>query len=155
MIPAETPDTSDLHTLQRSARAARQAFAGTFGPFVRSMRRAMDDFRQAREAGMSQADAERGLEAVLRDSWEKPATKFPPLCDACDDVGWREMTCWSAQRCGRKICTDMRDDWGHFYVESCGCVAGDKLRKKTRTYDEGLAAVGRRKKPALKGFNRL
>jgi hypothetical protein len=93
--------------------------------FVAEMKAAMLAYLGMRREGVSREDACQGVEAVLRGSWSKPVTKFPPRCDLCDDSGWLFRTCTDGMRCRRESCHKKHPASEHSYVEKCGCVAGD------------------------------
>ena len=106
----------------------------------------MAEYLKMREQGVSQEDACKGLEGVLREVF--PLSKFGPRCLECDDSGWRERVCWANQRCGREWCAKAHPAHEHAYLEPCGCPAGDRHRARLARGDEALAAVGKvTKKP--------
>jgi hypothetical protein len=117
------------------------------------MQGAVSQYLQARTEGVDREHAIAGLDAELRAAWPKSVSKFKPACDACDDTGYREMTCWDSQRCGREVCA-RNPERQHAYVVSCDCVKGDRFRPKTFTPDDQLASVGRTQKKRG-GFTRF
>lgn len=138
----------------KAARASRRAFASSpVSAFVRKMRDVIALFLRAREEGVSREDGIRGIEEELRAAWPKTVSKFKPACDECDDTGWREMVCWDRQRCGRKLCA-ANPERQHAYVVACECAAGDRMRRRQRTTDDDLAAVGKTAKKRG-GFSRF
>ncbi len=145
----------ELAEMRKTARAGRKAFAAVFSPFVRAMRKAIKLFLDARADGVSREDAEKGLELELREAWPKSVSKFAPDCGSCDDTGWTEHLCWADRRCGRKWCAAALSSSQHLYVEPCGCAAGDRMRKKIQTTDDGIAAAGRMVKKRAGSFSRV
>lgn len=154
---SDDPLREEHARLQRVVAMSRHKFAvSTDGVFARTMMAAMDEYHAARKAGMSREDACRGLEAVLRDVWPKPTTKFPPQCEACQGTGYRDMTCWHEQRCQREICHTAHPSFEHGYVVTCECTAGDKFRPVSQQPDDVVAAAGRmprKRKP--QGWSRV
>jgi hypothetical protein len=144
----------DAHQqLRREARANRRAFATSpEGGIARQLTKAMGDYHRMRTEGVSREDACRGLELVLRDAFQ--LSKFPPACLECDDSGWREMACWSEQRCGRRLCATAHPAHEHRYVVPCDCSAGDKHRPKRYAPEDEIARVGRMPK-RKSGFTRF
>ena len=146
-LPAETRAEAAVK------RKAQRAFAAVYSPFVRAMWAAMASYDKARAEGMERADAERGIEAVLRSEWPTSTTKFPPQCDACDDTGYVEHICRPYVRCQRDKCSTKGEDWQHRYVVPCHCPKGDRFRQKVNTPEDALASAGNVSKS--KGFTRL
>jgi hypothetical protein len=144
----------EVAEMRKSACAGRKAFAAVFSPFVRAMRKAMGLYLTARDQGVSREDAEKGLELEIRGCWPKGVSKFAPQCGSCDDTGWTEHTCWERHRCGREVCAK-NPERQHLYVEPCGCANGDRMRKKIRTTEDALAAVGRTAKKRSGSFSRI
>lgn len=154
MTPDVLEQQAELAKLRKEARAARRQFArSSLGAFARAMLAAFGEYEQARRDGVSREDGCRGLEAVLRDAWPKRPSKFAPKCDACDDTGYREMTCWDRHRCYREECA-MNPERQHPYVVPCDCAAGDRMRPRYRSGDDDLAAVGKTQKKR-RGFSRM
>jgi hypothetical protein len=123
--------------------------------FVETMKAAVDEYLRMRSEGVDREDAERGLEAVLRESWPKPPSKFPPACEDCHGTGYREMTCWDQQRCQRESHATWSPALEHTYVVLCSCIAGDRFRRaKLEPVDE-MASVGRGRKRKPTGWTKL
>jgi len=140
--------------LKAEARANRRAFfKSEDSAFVKEMKQAQKSYVQMRSEGVSLDDACRGLEAVLRGAWPKPATKFPAQCEACEDGGWRFRTCADQMRCGRMWCANQHPASEHTYVEPCGCVAGDRHQKRIAQVDDEIAAAGRMAKRKTRGWS--
>lgn len=137
----------DTKALRASARASRRDFAqSSMGRFERVMRAAMRDYLSVREQGVSREDAVKGIEAVLRDVWPIKGPRYCPVCDVCDDTGWRLRTCTHELRCARtRICHYAEPEWKHTYVVPCDCAAGDKFRAKLQTREDALVSIGRTK----------
>ncbi len=119
--------------IQRAVQESRrQSVVAGDTAFVRTMQKVMDDYREARAAGLTKEQAVPGIEAVLRSVWPKRATKFPPTCDACEDTGYMEHTCWAQQRCERPFCNTAHPGHEHQYVTPCSCPKGDGPGGRTR-----------------------
>ena len=146
---------AEVEAERRAIRSRRRAFAQTDGPFVKAMKGAMVEYDKMRKDGVSREDAIRGLEAVLRDSWPFKTTQFPAQCDVCDDTGFREVTCWAEQRCGRKRCAHEHPAFEHAMAVPCDCTAGDRHRAKSGYTGEAIAAVGRRQKRKPQGWTKV
>lgn len=156
--PPDDPLGQQHADARRDAARARRGFASSqLGAFANAMSAAMTEYHRMREAGVSREDACKGLEAVIRDAWPKPTTKYPPACSDCDGTGWREMVCWAEQRCGRRVCVDRHPSWEHRYVVSCHCLAGDRRRARPTMPEDALTAVGRMqtRKKTNRGFTRV
>lgn len=126
-----------------AARASRQAFRQSpDSKFVRTMQAAISQYLTARTQGVSREDGIRGLEEELRGAWPKSVSKFKPGCDACEDTGWAEHTCWDQHRCGRRVCAN-NPDRQHLYVEPCHCPKGDAKRARVPVMEDAMAAAGR------------
>lgn len=153
-----TDHLRDEHeSLQRAVQQSRKAFAaGPASPFVKAMQDTMDEYLRMRKEGVSREDAVKGIEAVLREVWPKPTTKFPPACDGCEGTGWHRRTCWHEQRCGRLRCQQLHPAWEHFYVVPCHCTDGDRFRPRAVESDDEIAAMSRTetRKPKPRGFTR-
>lgn len=150
------PLRDEHEQMQRAVLSARKQFAqSALSPFASEMIQAMDDFREARKAGIASDDGERGIEAVLRSVWSKPTSKFPPACTLCDDLGRREKRCTDAMRCGRKFCVDAHPSHEHAYMEPCGCEAGDRFRPKVYGADDDIALAGKVRKKKPQGWTRI
>jgi hypothetical protein len=138
----------------KEARKGRKAFAASpLSAFVRTMRKVITQYLGARASGVSQEDGIRGIEEELRAAWPKSVSKFVPDCNACDDTGWEEKTCWDQQRCGRRTCADNPARL-HLYVVPCRCMKGDRFRPRVWQPEDQIAAVGKTQK-AKRGFSRL
>lgn len=144
----------DAFREQRQAiREARRAFASSpDAGFARAMREAMAEYQQARMNGVSQADAIRGIEAVLRDVWPRKVSKFAPACSVCEDTGWELRTCCHGMRCQRRSCQEAHPAEEHAYAVWCACPAGDKFRVR-RADEDAVAAAGRM--PKKRGWTKL
>jgi hypothetical protein len=143
-------------SLQRATQDARRhSLAGGVTAFVRAMQKVMDDYRDARAAGMSRADAVKGIAAELRSVWPHHPTKFGPQCDACEDTGWREMSCWSEQRCGREMCAKAHPGHEHLYVVPCDCPKGDPKGKGRQRQMDDISEAMKVRKPKPRGFARV
>lgn len=155
--PAGDPLTVAHRQLRQDVTASRRDFRRSpLGAFTTAMEAAMRDYHQARAQGVAQEDACRGLEAVLRDAWPLPPTRFAPACDTCDDVGWRIRSCWHEQRCGRPRCARSHPAHEHPYAVPCDCAAGDKFRRRSgdAAPEAAIIAAGRtQRKP--RGFSRF
>lgn len=143
-------------SLQRATLDARRhSVAGNLTAFVRKMQKVMDDYREARAAGMSRADAVKGIEAELRSVWPHRPSKFGPACDACEDTGWREVVCWSDLRCGRESCAKGHPGFEHTYVMACDCAKGDRRAGRlAMDTPDAVADAMRVRKPKRSGFSR-
>lgn len=138
-----------------AARVGRHAFSRTpESPFAKSMKAAQMDYRQARAEGVSKEDCCRGLEAVLRSVWPHAPTKFPAVCDTCDDTGWRMKTCTHEMRCGRTHCGLQHPAHEHPYAVPCDCASGDKRRKQVRQVEDEYAAAGKTAKRKANNWSR-
>jgi hypothetical protein len=153
--PVTDPQGAAAAQAERAhARSVRREFlTSPVSAFVRAMKGAITQYLAAREQGVSRQDGIRGLEEELRGAWPKSVSKFKPACDACDDTGYREWTCWDQQRCGREVCAK-NPERTHLYVVPCDCAKGDRFRPKTFTPDDQLASVGRTHKKRG-GFTRF
>lgn len=148
-------EVTDVQGLRKLARAGRKAFAALpISRFVRVMRETMREYIVAREQGVSQEDAVKGIEAVLRAEWPQRPTKYP-TCDECDNSGWRITACTHAMRCNRYRCGTSEPAWEHNYAVPCECVSGDKFRAKPPAVVDELATVGRTKRRRQGGFSRM
>lgn len=143
--------------LRREARQGRREFAkSTERKFARAMREAMTEYHRMREQGVSREDACRGLEAVIREAWPKALSKFGPMCQACEDTGWRETSCTHAMRCGRRWCSTATPEWDHLYVVACDCANGERFKARLRSAEDEIAAVGRQSRKAKRAdFSRV
>lgn len=145
----------ELAEAKKAARASRRAFAQSpISAFVRKMRAVITEYLKARLAGVSREDGIRGIEEELRGAWPKSVSKFRPNCDACDDTGYVEHTCWDQQRCGRRVCA-ANPERQHLYVEPCHCPNGDRMRAKVATTDDAIAAAGRTQKRKTRGWRQV
>ncbi len=136
----------EMTEAKRAVRASRRAFArSSVSVFVRTMWDAIAQYLEARSQGVSREHGVKGLEEELRGAWPKSVSKFTVNCDACDDTGWREMTCWDRHQCGRETCA-ANPEKQHLYVVICDCGKGDRFRKRKFTDDDQIAAVGRTQK---------
>lgn len=143
-------------SLQRATQDARRhAIVGNVTAFVRTMQRVMDEYREARAAGISRADAVKGIEAELRSVWPHRPSKFGPQCDACEDTGWREQTCWSDLRCGREMCAKAHPGFEHLFVVPCDCQKGDRRAGRGMDTPDAVAEAMRIRKPRAKSFSRF
>ena len=115
--------------------------------FVQTMTATMGEYLRMRAQGVSREDAERGIEAVLREAWPKRTTKFPPQCDECDDTGWAYHVCTHQMRCSTHAQRDLHPSVEHSYVTPCHCAKGDRHRKQARGLDDEIAAVGKVQRP--------
>lgn len=151
----DDPLRAEHESLQRAVASSRRAFQHEAGPFVLAMTAAMDEYRTMRQTGVSQEDACKGLEAVIRDVWPKPTTRYPPACSDCEATGWRGMVCWHEQRCGRESCARRaHPSLEHRYVVPCDCTSGERFRPRVWQPEDQLAAVGKMK-PKKRGFTRM
>lgn len=142
--------------LQRAVLDSRRhAEAMPVSEFVREMRKVMDDYRDARAAGMSREDAEKGIESALRSLWPKPPSKFGPVCDDCDDTGWQEQTCSVVHRCGRQRCEQGPSSVEHTYVVACHCPRGDGPAGRTLASPVDQVSEATKSKPKKRGFSRF
>jgi hypothetical protein len=143
-------------SLQRATQDARRhVLTGSLTAFVRKMQTVMDDYLAARAAGLSRMDAVRGIEAELRSVWPHRQTKFGPQCDACEDIGWREQTCWADHRCGRASCANGHPGYEHLYVVACECPKGDvRAGRGMATPDAVADAMRTTRKPRRSSFSR-
>lgn len=148
-------DPSGVETFrenQQRARAGRAAFAHSpDSAFVRAMQGAISQYLKARDQGVNQEDGIRGIEEELRACWPKSVSKFVPECDACDDTGYRELTCWDRQQCGRKVCA-ANPERQHLYMVPCDCAKGGRMRERVKHTDDGIAAAARTPKRKSGGW---
>lgn len=141
-------------SLQRAVAASRRQFAvSSDSAFVREMKKAIEDYLELRARGMSREDGIKGLEAVLREMWPNKPSKFAPECAACDDTGWREMTCWAEQRCSRTRCQEVHPAHEHRYVVPCDCSRGDKRAGRNMDTPDAIAEAMRVRKPKPRGWS--
>lgn len=144
----------ELAEAKKAVRASRRAFARSpEGAFARAMRDAMGEYHKARAAGVSRDDAVKGLEHVLREVWPNQPSKFGPACDACEDTGYVEHTCWDQHRCGRQRCA-RNPELQHAYVTPCHCAKGDLKRTRVRGVEDQIAAAVKTAKKRG-GFSRI
>jgi hypothetical protein len=135
---------------RRKATTARTVTARS--PFVKAMIEAQAEYLSMRDQGVSQEDAIKGLEHVLREVWPKHPTKFP-VCEDCDGTGWADRQCRQYMRCERERCHEKGDSWQHRYIVPCDCPRGDRFRPHASNPDEGFDHVGKSPKP--KSFSRF
>jgi hypothetical protein len=155
MMTAMTDQLREEHaSLQRAVKQSRRAFEQSpESAFAKAGREVMDDYDAMRKAGVSQEDAVKGIEAVLRAIWPKPVSKFSDVCEVCGDTGYQEHTCWHEHRCARDRHRDWHPAQEHAYVSPCDCQRGDRFRPRPYAPQDEIAAVARSKaKP--KGFTR-
>ncbi len=152
--PSTDPNgAAEFNAAKRAARETRRAFAlSPVSAFVRVMQGAIRQYLEARAQGVEVEHGIAGLEAELRGAWPKSVSKFKPLCDACEDTGYRELVCWDRQRCGREVCAK-NPDRQHPYVVPCDCAKGDRMRRRIKSTDDALAAIGKTQKK--RGFSRM
>ena len=135
--------TAEFYAAKQAARANRKAFAASpDSAFVKAMQSAIGQYLQARAQGVSRDDGIAGIEAELRGCWPKGVSKFTPDCPHCEDTGWMEHTCWAEHRCGRDVCAK-NPEREHLYAEPCTCTKGDRMRPKSKSTEDAIAAVGR------------
>lgn len=150
------PLREEHNRLKAEARANRREFAKTpESAFVKEMREAIVGYLQMRAQGIAREDACKGLELVLRSAWPKKATKYPALCDLCDDTGWRLRTCTHQMRCERRFCREAHPAHEHDYVQACDCVAGDRKRARVVQVEDEIAAASRMAKKKPRGFSAI
>lgn len=138
----------EFTSARQVARANRAAFKKSpASKFVKSMQAAMREYERMLSEGVSSDDAERGIEAVLHDTWPHTPRRSD-TCGTCDGTGWRERLCQHAVRCNRKKCGLSEPQWEHAYVVPCDCVDGDRHRAKIPTGEDSLVSVGRSKRPS-------
>lgn len=140
----------------REARRERKAFsASPASAFVRSMQECMAAYLKARSQGVEREDAIRGIEHVLRETWLKQTTKYPP-CESCDGTGWEKLVCRPYVRCERESCQAKDDEWQHTYAVPCSCPKGDRFREKVVTVEDEFASVGKSKRgKSHRGFSKI
>lgn len=143
-------DLDDPETLRAAARRERRVFAQSpLSPFVTAMQACMRDYLAARAQGVSQEDAVKGLEEVVRAVWPARRSKFPPACTVCEDLGWRLVECHHGLRCGRERCSWADETWTHPFVVPCGCAQGDRFRRSgqrpVRSPEDEVEAAGKRR----------
>ena len=144
----------ELAEAKKAVKASRRAFTkSTDSVFVKAMKAVMSQYLQARAQGVSRDDGIKGIEAELRDAWPNAVSKFGLDCQACDDTGFVEHTCWHEQRCGRRVCA-LNPEYQHAYVTFCHCPKGDRKRPKQRAPEDDLASVGKTAKKRG-GFTRM
>jgi hypothetical protein len=147
-LPVETRDE------KRSALKARKAFAAVFSPFVKAMQTVTQAYLDARRQGVERADAAKGLEEVLRDTWPGRTTKYPHKCQACEDTGYEEHVCRPYVRCERPSCQRKGEDFQHTYVRPCECAKGQAFNRKANPPQEWVQdSVGKVSKK--KGWSRV
>lgn len=144
---------ADARAERKAIYAKRKDFTAAFGSFVRTMRDAMTGYLGMRAQGVEREDAIKGLESVIRDTWPKPTTKYPPACDLCEDTGYQQHLCRQYARCERVNCNQKGESWQHLYVRPCECVKGQRFEPKAR-YTPELATVGKVAKKRG-GFSRM
>lgn len=115
---------------------------------------ALLEYLKYRKAGVSKLDAVRGVEAIIRETWPLPPTKFEPRCQNCEDTGWSERLCWDQERCGRRFCGN-HSEYEHRYVEPCFCLAGERHKARIATVDDAIARAGKTAKKKPSGFSRV
>lgn len=150
----------DQWTEQKQARrevyAQRRAFGRSHaGKIAQLVWTALGEYAEARDVGVSQYDACKGFDGILRDVF--PLTHYPMKCETCGDTGYQERVCKDGRRCEGHYCSREPDAaFAHLYVEPCGCPAGDKFRKKVWVPGDTDApiAAGNVKRKA-RGFTRL
>lgn len=153
--PNPLPEASKF--AQRAAMKARKAFAEKFSPFVKAMQEAIETYLSFRKQGISRADAIKGLEHVLRETWPKNVSKFSAMCDACDDTGFEEHVCQLYARCGSKFCERKGDEHQHLFVRFCQCGKGRgfaAVARRKSGKDEPAESIGKVSKPK-RGFSRI
>jgi hypothetical protein len=100
---------------------------------------------QLKAGGMAGADLDRGLEAVLRDSWPKPTDRTEPWhdgCSNCRDYGIEMGHCLGDATCGRR-----KTHGAHEYGKPCWCPLGRKFHDKlVPTDDDAMTLAARPKK---------
>lgn len=150
---AESEDWAEQRQLKAEAREGRHTFRqGPEQGLAQTLRATMTEYHHMRGQGVSQEDACRGLEAILRDVF--PVTHFPPHCAVCADTGWEEQTCSFPRRCGRRRCSEAEDAFEHGYVEPCICPSGDKFRQRLMAVADAEVAAGKTKR-RTRSFSRL
>lgn len=149
-IGIDTPEDAALE--RRLVRRRRKQFAAEMTPFALAMQDAMSEYRRMRSQGVSREDGIRGLEAVLRASWPKAASKFGFTCGNCEDTGWVEHHCAPGRFCGRELCLRRHPPVEHTYVRPCGCPKGDEHRRKMPTAEDAVSAAGRVQKGKKRGW---
>lgn len=146
---------AEHESLQRAVQSSRKAFTSTkLSAFAQQGFDCIDQYLVMRKEGVSREDAVKGIEAVLRAIWPKATTKFY-VCEACGGTGWRLMSCWDGQRCGRELCIRRHPAWEHSYVVPCDCTAGDRFRPRAAAPEDELAAVGKTPKRKPRSFSRF
>lgn len=146
---------TELAEARKAARAIRRDFARSpESAFVRVMKGVITQYLQARKDGVSRDDGIRGIEEELRAAWPKSVSKFAPNCQACEDTGWMERTCWDQQRCSRKLCID-NPERQHLYVVPCHCAKGDRFRPRQFTPEDAIAVASRTKKKKPGGWRQV
>lgn len=100
---------------------------------------------QLKAGGMVGDELDRGLEAVLRDTWPKPKGRTEPwhdVCDACRDYGLEMHWCPGDVTCGRvKVHAE------HEYGRPCWCKAGRKHHEKAIPTEEDAVTLAAKRKP--------
>ena len=146
-----TPDTNPT-ALRAEARAKRLAFASSpESRFVRTMKECITDYSRAIAEGVSQEDAVKGLESVLRAESPFRISKFKD-CDGCGGSGRRLLECNHALRCGREACSEREEGYAHTYVVPCECDKGDKFRARPTVVEDDLAQAARAKRRKQTGW---
>ncbi len=96
-------------------------------------------------AGASDAECDRYLEGVLRQSW--PFTReWKYLCDKCDDTGLVMGDCSGDATCGRASIHGR-----HSFGTPCWCSAGNRFKAKPKTEDDFSQATAKTRKPTRFG----
>ena len=144
----------DTRQQARETRKARKVFAAVFSPFVRAMTECMAAYREARAQGLERADAAKGIELVLRDTWPKATTKFGPTCQACEDTGYQEHICRPYVRCGLRFCESKGEAWQHPFVTPCDCVKGQRYARRGPEPEQAAESLGKVSK-AKKGWRQV
>jgi len=111
------------------------------GGIAAQMTSAMDEYRRMRVEGVSQADAVRGLEYVLRQVI--PQTSHGPRCRRCDDTHWEHVACQGSPSasCGR-----VRPHDEHECVRRCVCWELQAAARQAARETDQIADMAQRRR---------
>ncbi len=122
--------------------------------------------------GATKAQADAGLEAVIRERWPKPHDRtlaWRYICDLCDDTGLRMFQCTPASRCNgistrtdspfdkpgkyRRLCVGSAS-YEHDYGEPCICPKGDRFTTRTKSTQDDFTTATKSKPKPMSRFGR-
>lgn len=156
--------------VQRHVRNVRRGDAKVHGRLSTAIIEAWDLRKKLKADGLSGAELDKGLEAVLRDFW--PFTReWKFICADCHDSGFQVYVCRRGQRCSgistrtdgpretalhhRRICaTNPESDYEHEYGQACFCARGERFRAKPKPEASDFTDAGKGKRSDLTRFGR-